>query len=414
MTNDTTIYSEFNVPTVINAVGTKTRVGGPRMRPEAADAMRAAARSGAHISELQAKASERISEATGAEAGYVTTGASAALTLATAACIAGDDLGRMARLPKTGDAPNEIVLPRSQRNCYDRAFHVGGGTIVEIGNNDHTLGVAATNVHPWEIEDAISDRTAAIAHLPKQATQLPLEMVVEIAHDNDVPVIVDGAATLPPKENLRRYIDAGADLVAFSGGKAIRGPQATGILAGRADLIRSVACQQLDWDVTDTVWDPPESLFGDTSPTGIPRLGIGRGFKVGTEELVGLLRALECYLEEDEQELHETLLDRAMMICEGVTGISGVEASVTPDIESEVSAANHRSEVIPEVVLKIDPDATGLDAVALAEGLREERPRIVLGADRALDGQLSINPFSLSDEEARYVIDQIRGQLTDR
>ncbi|MFB6295864.1 MAG: L-seryl-tRNA selenium transferase, partial [Halobacteriales archaeon] len=223
MDEGTTIYEELGVPRVINAASTKTRIGGSLIRPEAMEAMSRASESFVRISDLQARASELIQDVTGAEAGYVASGAAASMTLGIAACIAGDDLGAMDRLPETPGVPDEVVMPRTHRNGYDHAIRAAGATIVDVGTNDNHLGTGSTNVELWEIADAIGEDTAAVAYMEKSYTQPDLADVIEVAHDHDVPVLVDAAAELPPKENLRAFVEQGADLVAFSGGKAIRG-----------------------------------------------------------------------------------------------------------------------------------------------------------------------------------------------
>jgi len=140
MAKDQSIYDRFNVPTVINAVGTKTRIGGTKMRKEAVIAMREAAKEFARISDLQAHASDVIAEVTGAEAGYVSSGASAGLTLCAAACIAGQNLEAMSVLPSSKTLATEILIPKPHRNSYNHAIRLSGAKLVEIGNNDKTLG----------------------------------------------------------------------------------------------------------------------------------------------------------------------------------------------------------------------------------------------------------------------------------
>ena len=250
----TDIYGKLGVKRRINAAGTLTRLGGSLMAPEVLDAMRAAAQGSVDIGELQSAASRIIAKATGAEAGLVTSGASAALTLAAAACLAGYDIARMARLPDTRDMPNEIVMIRTHRNAYDHALRAAGAAIVDIGHNDRGTGAGVRGIEAWEIEAALGPRTAAFAFSATPETKHDLPAVVAVCRKHGVPVIVDAAAQLPPVANLRAFVADGADLVAFSGGKAIGGPQASGILAGRRDLIASALLQQLDMDVVPERW----------------------------------------------------------------------------------------------------------------------------------------------------------------
>jgi L-seryl-tRNA(Ser) seleniumtransferase len=397
---DGDVYDELGVPTVVNAAGTKTRVGGSRIRQGALEAMTAAAGSFVRLSDLQAAASERIAAATGAEAGYVTNGAAGALVLAAAAAIAGDDRATMARLPDTAGVADEIVMPRTHRTGYDHALRTAGATIVDVGTNDPHLGTGAAATEPWELAAAVTDETAAVAYVAKPYTEPPLSVVAEIAHDHGVPVIVDAAAELPPPANLERFVAAGADLVAFSGGKAIRGPQTTGILAGRRDLIRSVAAQHLDTHAAAEVWEPPAALFDDWAEGGVPRQGIGRPLKVGKEELVGLLRALELFVAEDHDERRAEWRDRAERVADELATIDGVSTRV----------ADGGKAVAPQAVVTLDESRTRA-CVDLVRALRDEDPRVFVGDDDAADGRFVVDPTCLTDEETTYVVERVRAHL---
>lgn len=402
MPDHASIYDTIDVPTVVNAAGTKTRIGGSLIRPAAADAMRGAANSFARISDLQSRASDLIADVTGAEAGYVASGASAAMTLAAAAAIAGDDLGTMAGLPDTEGVADEIVMPRTHRTGYDHALRLAGATIVDVGSNDRHLGTGSRNVEPWEVADAISEDTAAVGYVQKEYTEPPLATVCEIAHEHDVPVIVDAAAELPPTTNFERFVDLGADVVVFSGGKAIRGPQSTGILAGREEYVRSAAAQHLDVHAHEDAYVPPADLVDVESLGGVPRQGIGRGLKVGKEELVGLIRAIELFVEEDQDALVAEWTDRCERVARSFDDTPGVSTHRTGD--DKVSVA-------PEVVVTIDADVAGTSATRLARDLREETPRVFVGADGIDDGEVTVNPMCLTDDEADYAVERIHSHL---
>ena len=218
------VYDDLGVCTVINAAGTLTRLGGSRMPPEVHAAMAAASQSFVRIEDLQVAGGRVIAAATGAEDGYVTAGAAAGLLLGTAACVAGTDPAAMDRLPDTRGLKNEVVVQRVHRNSYDHAVRTVGVRLVEVGGLGHPT---PRPTEPWELAAAITRRTACVLWPVMAAPDaLPLATVTQIAHDHDVPVLVDAAAALPPPENLRRFIAEGADLVTFSGGKALRGPQA--------------------------------------------------------------------------------------------------------------------------------------------------------------------------------------------
>ena len=219
-----TVYGELGVTTLINAKGPATRLSGGIMRAEVAAAMVEASQACVDIAELQAAASRVIAEATGAEAGYVASGASASLLIGAAACMTGLDPGRMAKLPDASGMKDECVMVRSQRNFYDHAIRAAGLRIIEVGLPDRYAGAGVRDAEGWEIDDAITERTAAVFYVADAQARPPLTEVTAVAHARGVPVIVDAAAQLPPQENLRRFIAEGADLVAFSGGKALGGP----------------------------------------------------------------------------------------------------------------------------------------------------------------------------------------------
>jgi L-seryl-tRNA(Ser) seleniumtransferase len=363
--------------------------------------MQEASQTFVRLEDLQATASTRIADLTGAEAGYVTNGAAGALVLATAACIAGKDFATMARLPDTEGIPNEVIMPRTHRTGYDHAVRTAGATIVDVGRNDRTLGTGATDVEPWEYRAAIGPQTVAIAHVYKDYGTPDLEMVVDIAHEHDLPVIVDAAAEVPPPERLSWFSDQGVDLVAFSGGKGIRGPQTTGILAGRQSLIQSVALQHLDMHAAAPVWDPPAELLGADDFDGVPPQGIGRALKVGKEELVGLLTALDEFMETDHEAERERWRRDAEVIADALDDLDGCSATVQDDGKN----------VSPLAVLDISEEQAGLDAVELARRLRSENPRVFVGADDAADGTLSINPMCLDGSERDYVVKRFEQHL---
>ncbi|WP_324760959.1 aminotransferase class V-fold PLP-dependent enzyme [Haloarcula montana] len=398
MTEKPAVYEDLDVPVVINATGNKTRVSGSLMRPRAADAMREAANAFVRVSDLQAKASALISDVTGSEAGYVTSGASAGMTLAAAACLAGTDYSKMASLPHADDVPNEIVVPRSHRNGYDRALAVGGAELVDVGGNDRHAGTGSENVRLWEIDAAISESTAAVAYLQTPSSAPPLADVCAVAHENGVPVIVDAAAELPPSTNLSRFVEDGADIVVFSGGKAIRGPQTTGIVAGRAELIESIALQHLDMHTAFPVWDPPAELIDKSKLPGVPRQGVGRGFKVGKEELVGLIYALREFLEEDHTALHAEWDERAGRIATELDRSSHLATRVeNTDTENATST----------VFVSLDEQAAGLTVAELLLELRQSDPRIFLGSDSLDSAEFTVSPMAVTDGEADIVVRRV-------
>ena len=393
------IYDRFGVRARINAAGLLTRLGGSLMPTEVLDAMTEAAGSFVDMAELQAAASAVIARHTGAEAGLVTSGAAAGLTLGAAACLAGLDARRMDRLPDADDGPNEIIMCRTHRTGYDHAIRAAGARIREVGFNDRATGAGVRDVEVWEMEAAITPRAVAVAYMATPESQPPLVDVAAMAHRHRLPVLVDAAAQLPPVENLRRFVANGADLVAYSGGKAIRGPQGTGILCGRRDLIASAALQQLDLDVRPETWRPPEPYLCRDALCGIPHHGIGRGFKVSKEEIVGLLVALERFVTLDhaaEQARQEALL----------VAIRDRLADV-PHIRTRLLSATETGRD-PLLELRVDEAILGVSAFALSLALQQGEPPVHLGERRAPQGILTINPVGLREGDAEIVVARLQ------
>jgi seryl-tRNA(Sec) selenium transferase len=391
-------YDDLGVRTVINAAGTLTRLGGSRLAPEVLAAMADASASFVHIDELQTRAGDVIAQITGAEAGYIATGAAAGLALAAAACVAGMDIAAMDRLPDTAGLRSEIIVQRGHRNSYDHAIRSVGVRFVEVGYLGYP---GAGGTMPWQIEAAITERTAAIA-CPILDTPgcVPLLVVAEIAHRHGLPVIVDAAAELPPRSNLRRFIEEGADLVVFSGGKAIGGPQASGILAGRADLIASVALQHQDMDVRPETWNKRDLLNG--ALPGIPHQGFGRAMKVGREEIAGLITALQRFAAgSDEADFHSWsgLLDQ---VEHELRDIPGIECDRTGPPRSKK----------PLPLLRIElTDAEPGAAYAIINQLLAGDPAIALGESYAEQNVLIVNPHNLTETEAAIIGQRIWDQL---
>jgi L-seryl-tRNA(Ser) seleniumtransferase len=331
------LYAALGVKRRINAAGTLTRLGGALMHQEVVAAMAAAARASVDIGELQAAASRVIARVTGAQAGIVTTGAAAGLTLAAAAAMTRWNIARMAALPQADGFANEILLPRTHRTGYAQALRAAGARLVDVGHNDRGTGAGVRGLEAWEIEAAITPRTAAFAFSANPSNLSELPLVVKACKSKDIPVIVDAAAQLPPKANLRRFFDLGADLAAFSGGKAIGGPQASGILAGRRDLVGSALVQQLDMDVPPETWTPP-ALIDVKKMKGIPHHGLGRGFKVGKEEIAGLLVALERFARSDDKASNAALERRLEKIARGLKGrlVPASETGRVPQLHLKV------------------------------------------------------------------------------
>lgn len=394
-----TVYGDLGVRTLINAKGPATRLSGGIMRAEVAAAMAEASQACVDIADLQAAASRTIAAATGAEAGYVASGASACLLIGAAACITGLDPGKMARLPDTTGMKNECVMVRSQRNFYDHAVRAAGLTIVEVGLPDRYAGAGVRDAEGWEIDDAITERTACVFYVADAQARPPLAEVAAIAHARGVPVLVDAAAQLPPQGNLRRFIAEGADLVAFSGGKALGGPQASGLLAGRRELVMAAALQHLDLDVFWDMWSPPPTLIDKYRLRGAPQHGIGRSCKAGKEEIVGLLTALRLFVEEGDAARHA----RWLKDCETVAAaLDGFLVTIT---------GSNDTAAVPAVDITLDPER--MTPAELCLRLEKGEPAVVLDPARRDQGIVTVNPMCLRPGEAQVAGEQIARVLRE-
>ena len=387
------IYDRLGVRRRINAAGPQTRLGGSLMPPEVVAAMAEAAQANIDMAELQTAASRVIAKITGAEAGIVTSGATAGLALAACACLTGFDPAKMDCLPDTEGMANEIIIARVHRTSYDHALRASGAKLVEIGFNDRAVGCGVRGVEKWEIENAISPATVAIAYTASPVEGLSLNEVVAVADAHGLPVIVDAAAQLPPVRNLTRFIDEGAALVVFSGGKAIRAPQASGILCGRRDLVTAALLQQLDMDIDLKTWVLPDGLIPLEEIRGLPHHGLGRGFKTGKEEIVGLIVALERFVGPDYQVELETRVQWLKEIAERLANLPGLETTI---LIPKTGAA-------PTLELRF-ADA---DAWALSRALKTGEPPIEVGETRANEGIILIKPGALRDGDSEVIAARI-------
>jgi D-glucosaminate-6-phosphate ammonia-lyase len=397
-----TTFRDLGLQPIINASGTVTRLGGAPMPPAVLEAFVAAASETVPLEQLQAAASLRIAAVTGAEAGLVTSGAAAALTLGTAAILARGDVGRMERLPVCDGFPHEFVVSREHRNGYDHAVRAAGARLVEVGFNEITANAGVRRTEAWEYEAAFGPGTAGVLYGFGPKSQPRLAEVVECAHRRGVPVLVDAAGELPPQANLTRIIASGADLVAFSGGKAIRGPQSTGILCGSRELIGSAAVQMLDMDDHPQLWNPPESLIDRTKLTGMPRHGIGRSLKVSKEEIAALLTALELFAAgtfDADVERFRKWLDQ-------------IAAKLKPTA-AECRLIDPRDGESPPVLeIAVDERRLGRTAFEICRRLREGSPPVYVGHGKLADGILVIRPTCLGDEQIAPLVRQLVAELS--
>ncbi len=394
------VYEQLGVRPIINASGAVTRLGGAPMSREVLDAFCEAARQSVPLEELQGAACRAISAATGAEAGLVTAGAAAALTLGAAAILAGHDLARIERLPDTSTMPNELVIAREHRNGYDHAVRAAGARLVEVGFQEIVSGAGVRRVESWEFEAAFGPRTVGVVYVLAAGSLATLGDVVRRAHAHHLSVLVDAAAELPPRANLRAIVETGADLVAFSGGKAIRGPQATGILCGRRELVSSAALQMLDMDEHWELWQPPAELFDRAALAGLPRHGIGRGFKVSKEQIVALLVALEKFARGDYGDQVAARKNLAVI----AKAIEGCAARATIDIPGD-------GESLPLLEIAVDERTLGRTAVEVCRRLRAGTPPCYLGHGALYEGKLIVNPLHLDEASTGELARRLREEL---
>ncbi|WP_051898948.1 PLP-dependent transferase [Sciscionella sediminilitoris] len=352
-------YRELGLRPVVNAAATLTVLGGSRLAPGAAEAMREASADFVDLPELQRAVGARLAELTGNAAGYVTSGGSAAVTLSVAACLSKDIT--VFGPPRPAAA---VAMFSGHRNPYDYAVRQLGAPIVEFGANRE------------EIAAALGPETACVlwfagAHYAEGAPELPL--VLELAHRAGIPVLVDAAAQIPPVSSLWRFTtELGADAVIVSGGKGLRGPQSSGLLLGSAEIIEGARAH------------------------GAPHHAVGRGMKVGKEELLGLLAAVQWTLGQDEAALLARYEQAVALWVAGIGALRGLSA--WRDYPSEAGQPHGRAMVRP------DPDS-GWRTESLVDALWDRDPRIAV---LVVDGAIALNPQTVDPGEERLVLQAFR------
>ena len=362
------IYQQLGVRPLINAAGTYTALSASLLPPSVVQAMAEASRYHVPIAELQAAVGKRIADMTGAEHALVTAGAAAALTLATAACVAGKDPERIRRIPDITGMKNQVILQKTHRVGYDHAIRNVGVRLVEVETRA-------------QLENAINSQTAMMFFLnysdPKG--QVKRREFVEIAKKANIPTLLDAAADVPPKGRLQEYVKMGFDLVAFSGGKGLRGPQCSGLLLGRRELV--------------------EAAYLNGSPHSD---SIGRGSKVGKEEIVGLWKAVEYYLQKDHQAEWREWESRVNYIAAQLADIPGLKTEkFVPEIANES----------PHLRVTWSEEKIPLKNSQVAELLRKGEPRIEVRPSEAKQPVLEIAVWMLAPGEHKLVASAVRQVL---
>jgi uncharacterized pyridoxal phosphate-dependent enzyme len=364
-------YDELGVPTVINCEGTMTMLGGSILRPELEAVMAMAGRHFVSIPGLEVAAGKRISEMLKLPDGYsalVTSGAAAAIQSGLAGILTGDNESFIRQIPDLTGMKSEVIIQKSHRNPFDHQLRNTGIKLVEIETRD-------------QLRQAVSDRTAMMhfSNFANAAGQIKVDEWIKLGKQYNIPCMNDAAADTPPVSHLWDYANMGYDLITFSGGKAMRGPQCAGLLIGRKDLVGYALLNN----------SPNE----DT---------IGRSQKVGKEEIIGMVKALELYLNEDHDALAREWQARLERISGELTRIPGVSTSFfTPDI------ANH----VPHMQISWD-SRVPLDSKQVSQMLRNSKPSIVIGGGEGRPG-LTMCSFMLQPGEDKIVAEQLSRVLRE-
>ena len=369
------VYEQLGVRTLINAHGTLTRIGGSLMSPFVVEAMREAGEAYVDLDQLIEKAGERIAKVVGVEGVLITAGSAAGMTIAAAGCMAGSDPAKIRRLPDTGGMKNQVVALHAHQSPYRQAMRLAGVHFVDVGDSRQT--------HLREVEAAISGQTTAIFYLAEAENisgSLPLEAVTAVANAHGVPTIVNAAAELPPASNLRRFTDAGAALTIFSGGKDIRGPQNTGLIVGQRDLVR--ACRL----------------------NANPNHSTGRPMKVSKEAIVGLVRAVELYVERDFGQLMAHWEDKVDYLVRALSAIPGICASRGFPTEPGIQPA-----CIPRVYVDLQGAMPPRSKPAVMAELKAGDPGVVVGE---FAHGIVLNPQLLRDDEVPIVARRVMEVLS--
>lgn len=358
-------FNELGLRTFINAHGTITALSGSRMPPEVRDAWDYATHHYVNLDAIQDKAGERIAEMIGCEYATVTAGAFSAMTLGLGGVMSGMDEEKVSQLPDTSGLKDEVIVLKPPHPVgYTHALKNTGATLIEVETRQ-------------ELEDTINEKTAMLFVLNAyNGTPIEKEELVAVGKKHDIPTFNDCAADVPPVDHLWKYTDMGFDLVAFSGGKGLRGPQSAGLLLGREDLVRAARLHA-----------PPRGAT------------IGRGMKVNKEEVLAMMVAVERYLELDHEEQWGRWESQVQYIKETVETVPGVKGEhYVPEI------ANH----VPTLRITWDQEQVDITPSEADDRLREGHPSIETGGGSE---DLSVATWMMRPEEVRVVAQRIKEVL---
>ncbi|MBK66491.1 MAG: hypothetical protein CL769_06030 [Chloroflexi bacterium] len=368
------IYSELGIKPIINAIGSVTLLGGSTQPQQVINAMQSAQDMYVPMDELEQKAGDYIAKLFGAEACYITSGAGSALTLTTAAFMAGDDDDLIVKLPDTTGMKDEILIQSRQRYHYERCLTYAGAKLVEFGDKDR--------VTPEHLENSITDKTVAIHYVANETyhdpNELSLEETISIAKKNNLFVMVDAAGQIYPLENLSKYSNMGADSVSYAA-KYFGAPHSTGFVVGSKDLVNKVALQSfISYEMRRV-------------------RGVGRPQKIDRQEIIGAVEAAKMWMNIN----HEDRLAKAEKLCIKI-------ASYIKDIDGiEVEVQENTLGHDPHGV-KITLTKEGATLMDVQNALRDGDPRIWIRCDQDMDGNFNgnltrISPFGLYDGEEDVV-----------
>jgi uncharacterized pyridoxal phosphate-dependent enzyme len=360
------VYDELGVTTVINGQGTMTVLGGSLMRPEVEAVMALAGKHFVSVPELEVAAGKRIAEMLKLPAGYsaiVTSGAAAAMQSGLAGILTGDNPKFIEQIPDLTGMKSEVIIQKTHRNPFDHQLRNTGVKLIVIETRE-------------ELRNAANANTAMMhfSNFANEEGQIKVDEWVKLGKELNIPTFIDAAADTPPVSHLWDYANMGYDLIAFSGGKAMRGPQSAGLLLGRKDLVGYALLNN--------------SPHEDT---------IGRSQKVGKEEIVGMVKALECYLNEDHEALNKEWHKRLELISTKIMTLPGATtAYFLPDM------ANH----VPHLEMKWDQQRIKITPQEAYTALRQGNPSIVLTTGERPDA-LSMNSFMLKPGEDAIIADKL-------
>lgn len=364
-------FESLGIKKVINASGNNSRLGSSILSQEVLHAMNEASKVYVNMNELHIRCGEFIAQITGAEAGLVTSGAAGGLLLSAAACVTGTNIALMSELPQAAKK-KEIIIQKGHRTGYDQAIRTFGVSLIEVGLPYQT--------YPEQIENSINENTVAIlftfGERVNRNGEVPLKDVIKIAKKHKIPIIVDGSLINFPFKRLKDCIAMGVDLLVTSGGKHIFGPPGTGFLCGKKDLVEACRLQ------------------------AGPSYGIGRPLKIGKEEIIGLITALEIYLKKDHNIEHQKWNKKIHYLVSKLNELNNIEATQTEFDEVD--------RPVPRARLLFDERKSVHNAYEIAKCLQFGEHSIWVQEFSLREGVILLNPVCLANGEEELIIKGFR------